>query len=87
MDNMIDPQQVKAGDEVYVIYRSPHTPSLANIKQAEIVEHPFNPDDVALFLQETFHVIEEEDAFFSSELAAQEAYNDIFVNQPYDDRV
>ena len=80
MDNMIDPQQVRAGDEVFVIYRNPHTPTVANIKQAEIVQHPHNPDGVALFLHETYHVIEDEDALFSSEEAAQEAYNEIFTD-------
>ncbi|RHW42066.1 transcriptional regulator [Neobacillus notoginsengisoli] len=73
---MIDPKDVKAGDEVYVIYNNPHTPTVANIRPAEIVQHPKDPNALALFLNETFHVIEDNDALFASEKAAEQAFND-----------
>ncbi|MFC0523262.1 transcriptional regulator SplA domain-containing protein [Pontibacillus salicampi] len=85
MDEMIDPKEVKAGDDVYVIYHNPHTPTVANIKQAEIVQHPHNPDGVALFLHEAFHLIEENDALFSSEEAAAEAFKELYPDQPYEE--
>ncbi|MFD0048751.1 transcriptional regulator SplA domain-containing protein [Actinomycetes bacterium NPDC127524] len=77
----IDPKDVKAGDEVYVIYNNPHTPSVSNVRAAEIVQHPKDPDAVALFLNETFHVIEDDDALFSSEEAAERAYSEHFLTE------
>lgn len=79
----IDPKDVKPGDEVYVIYNNPHTPTVSNVKRAEIVQHPHNPNGVALFLHETFHVIEDDDALFSSEEAAQNAYNQFYSEDQY----
>ncbi|WP_246941612.1 transcriptional regulator SplA domain-containing protein [Bacillus pinisoli] len=78
----IDPKDIQAGDEVYVIYHNPHTASVANVKKAEIVQHPHNPDGVALFLHETFHVIEDDDALFQTEAAAETAYQELYGDQP-----
>lgn len=74
----IDPKDVKNGDEVFVIYHNPHTPTVANIKSAEIVPHPKDSNSVALFLNETFHVIEDDDALFRSEDSAIKAYEDMY---------
>ncbi|HAF0292540.1 TPA: transcriptional regulator [Salmonella enterica subsp. enterica serovar Typhimurium var. 5-] len=74
--DIIDPKDLKNGDEVYVIYRNPHVPSVSNIKAAEIVQHPKDPNSLALFLNETFHVIEDDDALFASHAAAEQAYYD-----------
>lgn len=79
--NMIDPKELKNGDEVFVIYRNPHVPSVANIKAAEIVTHPKDPNSLALFLNDTFHVIEDDDALFASQSAAEKAYEDAV--EPY----
>lgn len=76
--DIIEPKDLKAGDEVFVIYHNPHTPSVANIKPAEIVSHPKDPAKLALFLHESFHLIEEDDAFFTSEQAAEKAYNELY---------
>ncbi|WP_442862456.1 transcriptional regulator SplA domain-containing protein [Bacillus sp. USDA818B3_A] len=75
MKNLDD---AKPGDEVYVIYRNPHVPSVANVQAAEIVQHPKDPNALALFLNETFHVIEDDDALFTSSESAQKAYEDHF---------
>ncbi|MFE8699467.1 transcriptional regulator SplA domain-containing protein [Cytobacillus sp. FJAT-54145] len=77
----IDPKDVKIGDEVYVIYNNPHTPSVSNVKAAEIVQHPKDPNRVALFLNETFHVIEDDDALFTSELEAMNAFDNFYGDQ------
>lgn len=77
---MINPKEVKVGDEVFVIYNNPHTPTVSNIRAAEIVQHPHKPDAVALFLNETFHVIEDDDALFASEAAAEQAFNDHYFD-------
>ncbi len=74
--SLIDPASAKLGDEVFVIYRNPHVPSVANIKAAEIVQHPKDPNALALFINDTLHVIEDDDALFSSPEAAQKAYDD-----------
>lgn len=79
----IEKKDIQAGDEVFVLYRNPHVPSVTNIKAAEIVQHPKNPDDVALFLHETFHVIEDDDALFSTEAAARDAYQELY-EEPYE---
>ncbi|MFD1018398.1 transcriptional regulator SplA domain-containing protein [Thalassobacillus hwangdonensis] len=81
MDNMLDPQEVKVGDEVYIIYRNPHTPTVANIKQAEIVAHPHDADGKALFLHDAYHLIEENDALFQSEQAAELYYNELYPGE------
>ncbi|MGG3564494.1 transcriptional regulator SplA domain-containing protein [Neobacillus rhizosphaerae] len=80
----LDINNAKPGDEVYVIYRNPHVPSVANVKAAEIVQHPKDPNALALFLNETFHVIEDDDALFSTSEAAQQAYDDHFFSS-YDE--
>ncbi|ALC92095.1 transcriptional regulator [Bacillus sp. FJAT-18017] len=74
--DIIDPQNLKAGDEVFVIYNNPHTPTVSNIRPAEIVPHPKDPNALALFINETLHVIEDDDALFTSEAAAEKAFND-----------
>lgn len=80
--DIIDPKELKNGDEVFVIYRNPHVPSVSNIKAAEIVQHPKDPNAFALFLNDTFHTIEDGDALFSSHEAAEQAYKDAMY--PYD---
>lgn len=74
----VNPNDVQAGDEVYVIYHNPHTPTVANIKAAEIVQHPKDPNKLALFLNEAFHLIEEDDALFTSEVSAEKAFNEMY---------
>ncbi|MCM3588102.1 transcriptional regulator [Mesobacillus maritimus] len=74
----LDPKQIKQGDEVFVIYHNPHVPSVANVKAAEIVPHPKDENSLALFINETFHVIEDDDALFSSEEAANQAYQNLY---------
>ncbi|WP_053363776.1 transcriptional regulator SplA domain-containing protein [Bacillus sp. FJAT-27251] len=80
----IEPNELKQGDEVFVIYHNPHVPSVANVKAAEIVPHPKDPNALALFINETFHVIEDDDALFASEDAAKRAYADAYdQDTPY----
>jgi transcriptional regulator of the spore photoproduct lyase operon len=74
----IEPQNMRAGDEVFVLYHNPHTPSVVNIKPAEIVQHPKDPDKLALFLNESFHLIEEDDALYSTEAAAEKAFAEFY---------
>ncbi|CAM4003083.1 transcriptional regulator SplA domain-containing protein [Mesobacillus thioparans] len=80
--DLIDPKNLKNGDEVYVIYRNPHVPSVSNVKAGEIVQHPKDPNALALFLNETLHVIEDDDALFSTQAAAEKACSEAM--DPYD---
>ena len=77
---MIDIANAKPGDEVFVIYRNPAILTVANIKAAEIVEHPKNPNTLALFLNEKFHDLEDDDALFTSSEAAKKAYEAHFFD-------
>jgi len=77
---MINPKEVKVGDEVFVIYNNPHTPTVSNVRAAEIVPHPKDPNSTALFLNETFHVIEDDDAFFASEADAEKAFQEHYLD-------
>lgn len=35
MDDLISKKEMRVGDEVFVIYNNPHTPTVANIRAAE----------------------------------------------------
>ncbi|WP_078546696.1 transcriptional regulator SplA domain-containing protein [Litchfieldia alkalitelluris] len=79
----LDPKDAKPGDEVFVIYNNPHTPTVSNIVSAEIVQHPHDPNRTALFLHETFHTIEDDDAIFTSEASATQAYNEMYGDHDF----
>ncbi|PDZ08951.1 transcriptional regulator SplA [Bacillus pseudomycoides] len=64
-----------AGDIVYVFYRNPHTQDVANIQAAAVVNNPENPNELALFLYETYYPLSNEMAVYSSEEEASQAYN------------
>ena len=64
-----------AGDIVYVFYRNPHTQDVANIQAAAVVNNPNTPNELALFLYETYYPISHEMAVYSTEEEANQAYN------------
>nr|MDH3163266.1 transcriptional regulator SplA domain-containing protein [Bacillus licheniformis] len=68
----------KLGDEVYVIYRNPHAPNVAHIKEAEVVDHPLHEGELALFMYDTYHAFAEDDAVFSSYEEAERLYRELF---------
>lgn len=67
-----------AGDVVYVIYRNPHTQSVANVQEAAVVKNPENPEELALFLYETYYPLTDDLAVYSSEAEAEQVYNQSF---------
>lgn len=73
-------QNYNAGDIVYVFYRNPHTQDVANIQSAAVVKNPENPNELAVFLYETYYPLTEEIAIFTSEEEANEAYNYYYGN-------
>ncbi|MGD6817560.1 transcriptional regulator SplA domain-containing protein [Metabacillus sp. 84] len=74
----------KAGDTVYVIYRNPHTANVAVIKEAEVVQHPEDKNDIALFLYDTYHELLPDDAVFASFEEAEQLYNELFDREQYE---
>ncbi|NQD66694.1 transcriptional regulator [Bacillus haikouensis] len=67
-----------AGDVVYVIYRNPHTQSVANVQEAAVVKNPENPEELALFLYETYYPLSDDLAVYNSEEEAEQIYNQSF---------
>ncbi|BCB02872.1 transcriptional regulator SplA domain-containing protein [Bacillus sp. KH172YL63] len=68
----------QAGDVVYVIYRNPHTQSVANVQEAAVVHDPGNPHELALFFYETYYPLTDEIAVYPTETEAEEAYSQSF---------
>jgi transcriptional regulator of the spore photoproduct lyase operon len=64
-----------AGDVVYVFYRNPHTQNVTNIQEAAVVNNPEYPNELALFLYETYYSLSNEMAVYSTEEEANRAYN------------
>jgi transcriptional regulator of the spore photoproduct lyase operon len=67
-----------AGDIVYVFYRNPHTQDVANIQEAAVVKNPDNPEELALFLYETYYPLNNEMAVYTSATEAEQAYQYYF---------
>ncbi|MED4206460.1 transcriptional regulator SplA domain-containing protein [Neobacillus mesonae] len=66
------------GDIVYVFYRNPHTQDVANVQSAAVVNHPDQPDQLALFLYETYYPLTNDTAVYASEADAIQAYEQYF---------
>ncbi|WP_077213605.1 transcriptional regulator SplA domain-containing protein [Bacillus dakarensis] len=71
-------QGYEAGDVVYVFYRNPHTQDVANIQEAAVVKNPERPDELALFLYETYYPLTDEVAVYANENEAEQAYQQYF---------
>lgn len=66
------------GDSVFVFYRNPHTQDVANIQEAAVVNNPEDPDELSLFLYETYYPLTNEVAVYASEAEAERAYEQFF---------
>ncbi|WML27106.1 transcriptional regulator SplA domain-containing protein [Neobacillus sp. OS1-33] len=66
------------GQIVYIIIRNPHTQDVANVQQAAVVQNPDNPEQLSLFIYETYYPLTEEVAVYSSAEEAEFAYQDAF---------
>lgn len=66
------------GDIVYIIIRNPHVQGVANVQQAAIVENPDQPEELALFVYETYYPLTDEVAVYSSEHEAEAVFQDVF---------
>lgn len=66
------------GEVVYIIIRNPHAQDVANVQQAAVVQNPENPNELALFIHETYYPLTDEFAVFKSETEAEQAFFDAF---------
>ncbi|UCZ54249.1 transcriptional regulator [Bacillus shivajii] len=69
---------LQKGDTVYVISRNPHTQTVAQIQEAEIVDNPDHPEKLSLFLFEEHFPLTEEYAIYSSFEEAEQMYHHYF---------
>ncbi|TMW70286.1 transcriptional regulator SplA domain-containing protein [Alteribacter natronophilus] len=70
--------ELSSGDQVYVIYRNPHTQNVAQIQEATIVDDPFHPGQMSLFLFEEYYPLTDEYAMYRSYQEAEHEYNQYF---------
>lgn len=66
------------GQIVYVIIRNPHAQDVANVQEAVVVQNPESPDQLALFLYETYYPFNDEVAVFPTASEAENAYQEAF---------
>lgn len=71
-------QSFQPGQIVYVIIRNPHAQDVANVQEAAVVKNPESPDELALFLYETFYPLTEEVAAYHTANEAEMAYREAF---------
>ncbi|WP_182200654.1 transcriptional regulator SplA domain-containing protein [Paraliobacillus salinarum] len=66
------------GDIAYVIIRNPHVQGAANVQQAAVVNNPERPNELALFIYETYYPLSEEIAIYQTEHEAETAFQQAF---------
>ena len=67
-----------AGDVVYIFYRNPHIQNVANIQEAAVVNNPNNPNELAIFVYETYYPLSNELAIYANVMEAEQAYRHYF---------
>lgn len=73
-------QNYDPGQIVYIIMRNPHAQDVAHVQQAAIVQHPENPNHLALFSHENYYALSDEFAIYKTEAEAETAYQEAFGN-------
>lgn len=68
----------KAGDIVYIIIRNPHAQDVAQVQQAAIVQHPEQPEKLAVFSYDHYYPLTNELAVFLTEEEAEMVYHEAF---------
>lgn len=71
-------QQYQPGEIVYVIIRNPHVQGAANVQEAAVVNNPDTPNELALFLYETYYPLTDDVAVYQTEAEAETAYQQAF---------
>lgn len=73
MSDVFQPGQI-----VYVIIRNPHVQGVANVQEAAVVRDPNSPDNLSLFIYETYYPLSDDIAIYQTASEAEEAYKDAF---------
>ncbi|RUL54687.1 MULTISPECIES: transcriptional regulator SplA domain-containing protein [Lysinibacillus] len=68
----------QAGDIVYVFIRNPHIQDVANIQEAAVVKNPEKPEELAIFVFETYYPLTDDLAIYSTLGEAEAAYAQSF---------
>ncbi|MFC0469619.1 transcriptional regulator SplA domain-containing protein [Halalkalibacter kiskunsagensis] len=76
---MLDIAQLEEGQQVYIIYRNPHTPTVSTIQEATIIRDPMDPTRLSLLLYDFYHPIEEDDAIFTSYQEAESLFEQYYM--------
>ena len=71
-------QQYSVGDNVFIFYRHPYILDVANIQEAVVANNPNNPNELALFLFESYYPLTNDMLIFTSEIDAEQAYHQYF---------
>lgn len=71
-------QNYGLGEVVYMIIRNPHAQDVAQVQQVAIVQHPEDPNKLALFAHDNYYPFTEEFAIFPTEAEAEQAYQEAF---------
>lgn len=71
-------ENYQPGQIVYVIIRNPHVQGVANVQEAAVVRDPHAPEQLALFLYETYYPLNDEIAVYTSAQEADQAYQEAF---------
>ncbi|GAA5416401.1 hypothetical protein Pryu01_01436 [Paraliobacillus ryukyuensis] len=66
------------GEVVYVIIRNPHVQDAANVQEAAVVNNPEKPNELALFVYETYYPLTDEIAVYKSAAEAETAFQQAF---------
>ncbi|WP_209122203.1 transcriptional regulator SplA domain-containing protein [Alkalihalobacillus sp. BA299] len=74
----MDIHELQAGDSVYVIYRNPHTQNVATIQEATITANPENPQELSLFMYDTYYPLSDEYAMYKTAQEAKQMYEYYF---------
>lgn len=70
--------ELRDGDSVYVIYRNPHTQNVATVQEATITSNPENPNELSLFMYDTYYPLTEEYAMYQTSEEAEQMYEYYF---------
>lgn len=71
-------ENFKPGDVAYIIMRNPHAQGVANVQEAQVSESPDDPEQLALFIHETYYPMNDEVAIFKTEQEAEQVYQEAF---------
>jgi transcriptional regulator of the spore photoproduct lyase operon len=71
-------ESYQPGQIVYIIIRNPHAQDVANVQEAAVVQNPDSPNQLALFLYETYYPLTEDIAVYQTSYEAEFAYQEAF---------